>query len=240
MSTRWAETPLPTQHFLEAQHQDPKAPELGTAPVTPPGAPRSHGRLAGPWESSGGRHFCGRLAPQGGLGKGRGDGGGAAGAEPRSPGEREPPPPPASARLRRRPSTEWGIGPSPSPSSLRCESQGTPALHLPVPASSPGCSRPVGLQRGRGVCDREAKAAVTMAAGAQGSPQRMRLCPCLPQRGFQGSAATRGGEVKGQLSRQQQPPLSPRPGGRGGAANQLASHLHAAGKSGPPTGPWLR
>lgn len=220
--------------------------------MTPPGAARSHGRLAGPWESSGGRHFCGRLAPQGGLGKGRGDGGGAAGAEPRSPGEREPPPPPPRQRSAAQ-ASRHGVGgwPEPVPSSLRCESQGTPALHLPVPASSPGCSRPVGLQRGRGVCDREAKAAVTMAAGAQGSPQRMRLCPCLPQRGFQGSAATRGGEVKGQLSRQQQPPLSPSSscsawgrdpglGGRGGAANQLASHLHAAGKSGPPTGPWLR
>lgn len=163
---------------------------------------------------------------------------------------------PLSARLR--PSVEWGIGrsPSPGPSSLCCESRGTPALHLPLPASSPGCSRPVGLQRGRGVCDREAEAVVTMAAGAQGSRQRMRLCPCLPQRGFQGSAATRGGEVKGQLSRQQQPPPSPssscsawggatgggvepRPGGRGGAANQLASQLQDR-KSGPPTGPWLR
>lgn len=161
-----------------------------------PGSPREAGTSVGVWH------------PREAWGRGAGMGEEQLGLNRVPPGSGSLPRPRQRSAAQ---ASRHGVGdwPEPVPSSLRCESQGTPALHLPVPASSPGCSRPVGLQRGRGVCDREAKAAVTMAAGAQGSPQRMRLCPCLPQRGFQGSAATRGGEVKGQLSRQQQPPQVP-------------------------------
>lgn len=207
--------------------------------MTPPGAARSHGRLAGPWESSGGRHFCGRLAPQGGLGKGRGGGGRAAGAEPRSPRSGSLPRPPQRSAATQRGVGDWAE-PEPGPQQSVLRVSGDPSPAPAAPGQQSWVLTALGLQRGWGVCDREAEAAVTMAAGAQGSRQRMRLCPCLPQRGFQGSAATRGGEVKGQLSRQQQPPPSPssscsawggatggrvepRPGGRGGAANQLAS-----------------